>query len=106
MAMFNPAHPGELIKETIEALREETGKPFTIEEVAKGLGTTRKTLSAIINGKQSVSPSMAFKLAASFANTTPEFWLKVQDSYDLAKIRLKVNTRKNVVFWKSKLARV
>ena len=100
MAMFNPAHPGELIKETIEALREETGKPLTIEEVASGLGTTRKTLSAIINGRQSVSPAMAYKLAASFTNTTPEFWLKVQSSYDLAKARKKVNTRKNVVFWK------
>jgi addiction module HigA family antidote len=104
MAMFNPAHPGELIKETIEALREEKGKPLTIEQIAKGLGTTRKTLSSIINGKQSVSPSMAFKLAASFTNTTPEFWLRVQNSYDLAKARSKVNTKKNVVFWKSALS--
>lgn len=37
MAMFDPAHPGELIRETIEGLREETGKSLTIEEVAKGL---------------------------------------------------------------------
>jgi addiction module HigA family antidote len=100
MAMFNPAHPGELIKETIEALREKTGKPLTIEDVAKDLGTTRKTLSAIINRKQSISPEMAFKLAASFTNITPEFWLRVQDSYDLAKARTKVDTRKNTVFWK------
>lgn len=106
MAMFNPAHPGELIKETIEALRAETGKALTIEDVAKGLGTTRKTLSAIINGKQSVSPEMAFKLAASFTNTSPEFWLRVQDSYDLAKIRSKVDTQKNVVFWKPTHAKV
>ena len=96
--MFNPAHPGELIKETIEALRENTGKPLTIEEVAQGLGTTRKTLSAIINGKQGISPEMAYKLAASFTNTKPEFWLRVQDNYDLAKVRTKVNTKKNVVF--------
>jgi len=58
MAMFNPAHPGELIRETIEAIREETGEKLTIEEVAHGLATTRKTLSAIINGKQSVTPVM------------------------------------------------
>jgi antitoxin HigA-1 len=50
--MFNPAHPGELIKETIDGIAEETGKKLTIEEVVTGLGTTRKTLSAIINGKQ------------------------------------------------------
>jgi len=39
--MFDPAHPGELIRETIEGLRVETGKSLTIEEVAKGLTTPR-----------------------------------------------------------------
>ena len=34
MAMYDPAHPGELIRGTIEGLREETGKSLTIEEVA------------------------------------------------------------------------
>ncbi len=58
MAMYNPAHPGELIRETLEGLREETGQKLTIEEVAKGLTTTRKTLSAIINCKQRVTPEM------------------------------------------------
>jgi plasmid maintenance system antidote protein VapI len=81
MAMFNPAHPGELVRETIEALREETGTSLTIEEVASGLGTTRKTLSSIIN-------------------TTAEFWLHVQDNFDLAKARKKVRTGKIKVFWK------
>ena len=100
MTMFNPAHPGELVRETIETLREETGKSLTIEEVAKGLGTTRKTLSSIINGKQSISPEMAIKLAAAFKNTTAEFWLCVQDNYNLAKARKKVRTGKIKVFWK------
>lgn len=98
--MFNPAHPGELIKETIDALREETGKDLTIKEVAEGLMTTRKTLSAIINGKQSVTPEMAIKLAASFKNTTAEFWLQVQDNYDLAKARKKVDTKRVKIFWR------
>ena len=84
MAMFNPAHPGELIRETIDALKERTGNELTVKEVAEGLTTTRKTLSAIINGKQSVTPEMAIKLAAGFKNTSAEFWLRVQDNYDLA----------------------
>ena len=37
MTMFAPAHPGELIKETIEGLREETGNKLTLEEVAAGV---------------------------------------------------------------------
>ncbi|MBX2931173.1 MAG: HigA family addiction module antidote protein [Chitinophagaceae bacterium] len=104
MAMFNPAHPGELIRETIEALREKTGKSLTYEEVANGLATTRKTLSAIINGKQSVSPEMAVKLAVAFKNTTPEFWLSVQNNYDLAKAKKVVRTSGIKVFWKSAAA--
>jgi addiction module HigA family antidote len=99
MVMFNPAHPGELIREMIEGLREETGQRLTIEEVAAGVQTTRKTLSAIINGKQSVTPEMAIKLAASFKNTTPEFWLRVQENYDLAQARPKVDTKQNRIFW-------
>lgn len=101
MAMFNPAHPGELIRETIDGITEETGKKLSIEEVAKGLGTTRKTLSAIINGKQSVTPEMAIKLATGFGNTTPHFWLQVQDNYNLFLAKKKVDTKKIKVFWKA-----
>ncbi len=68
--------------------------------MAIGLGTTRKTLSAIINGKQSVTPEMALRLEAAFANTTAEFWLKVQENYDLALARQRVNTANVRVFWK------
>lgn len=99
--MFNPAHPGELIRETIDGIIEETGKKLSIEEVAQGLGTTRKTLSAIINGKQGVSPEMAIKLATAFSNTTPEFWLQVQDNYNLFNAKKKVDTKNIRVFWRA-----
>lgn len=99
MVLFSPAHPGELIRETLEGLREETGQKLTIAEVAEGLGTTRKTLSAIINGKQSVSPEMAIRLGTAFPNTSAEFWLKVQENYDLAKIKPNVDTSHIRVFW-------
>ncbi|MES2701341.1 MAG: HigA family addiction module antitoxin [Bacteroidota bacterium] len=98
--MFNPAHPGELIKETIEALREETGNSLTLQEIAAGLQTTRKTLSAIINAKQRVTPEMALKLATAFKNTTAEFWLQVQNNYDLAIARQMVNIKGVKTFWK------
>lgn len=100
MTLFDPAHPGELIRETIEGIREETGQTLTIGEIAEGLGTTRKTLSAIINAKQRVTPEMAIRLATAFSNTTAEFWLTVQENYDLAQARLKVDTSHIRVFWK------
>jgi antitoxin HigA-1 len=103
MAMFDPAHPGELIREMIEGLREEMNQPFTIEELAKGLKTTRKTLSAIINGKQGITSEMALKLAKGF-NTTPEFWMHAQENYDLAQARKKVDVKEVRVFWKHRRA--
>jgi addiction module HigA family antidote len=99
MALFDPAHPGELIRETIEGIKKETGEKLTVAEVAEGLGTTRKTLSAIINGRQSVTPEMALRLEKAFTNATAEFWLQVQESYNLAIARQKVDTKNVRVFW-------
>jgi len=103
MNMFDPAHPGELIRETLDGIKEETGDRLTVEKVAIGLGTTRKTLSAIINGKQGVTPEMALRLAKAFT-TTPEFWLHAQENYDLAQARKKINVNEVEVFWHSKVA--
>ena len=99
MALFDPAHAGELIRETLESLRQETGRKFTVEEVAQHLGTTRKTLSAIINGKSAVSPEMAVRLGALFPNTDADFWLTVQKNYDLARARKKVDTSGIRALW-------
>lgn len=100
MMLFDPAHPGELIRETLEGIVEETGQKLTIAEVAKGLGISRKTLSAIVNGRQSVTPDVAIRLGTAFANTTPEFWLTVQENYDLAKARKRIDISAITVFWK------
>lgn len=99
MSMYNPAHPGELIRETIEGIREETGQKLSLAELAQGLETTRATLSRLLNGKQSVSPEMAIKLAASFTTTSAEFWLRVQENYDLFQARKHISTKKIRVFW-------
>jgi addiction module HigA family antidote len=102
MALFDPAHPGALIRETLEGIFEETGQKLTVSEVAEGLGTTRKTLSAIINERQSVTPEMAVRLGAAFPHTSAEFWLTVQENYDLAKARRKVDTSRILALWQPK----
>lgn len=91
MALFDPAHPGELIRETLDGLAEETGKRFTIGEVAESLGVTRKTLSALVNGHAGVSIEMALRLGTAFPNTTADFWLTAQKNYDLAQARKHFN---------------
>ena len=52
----------------------------------KGLGITRKTLSALFNGKSGISPEMAVRLAKAFGST-PEVWLGIQMDYDLARVQ-------------------
>lgn len=77
MKMHNPPHPGEVIKELcIEPLN------LTITEVAEALGVSRKTLSAIINGRSGISPEMAIRLGKAF-DTSAESWLNQQMQYDL-----------------------
>ncbi len=46
------------------------------------LGVSRKTLSAILNGRAGISPEMAVRLSIAF-DTTAESWLNQQVQYDL-----------------------
>ena len=77
MRMHNPPHPGEIIK---ELCLDPLG--LTVTAAAKALGVSRKTLSAIVNGRASVSPEMAVRLSIAF-NTSSESWLNQQTQYDL-----------------------
>ena len=97
--MFDPAHPGELIRETIEGIREETGEKLPIPEVADSLGVTRKTLDAILNERQSVTPTMALRLEKAFLNNDATFWLRVQENYDLARARRSFEAKGIRQFW-------
>lgn len=81
--MKNPSHPGELLSEMIEGLSAVNGKKYTHAEIGLALGVTRKTVLAIISKRQSISTTMALRLATAFRNTTPEFWLSSQMHYDL-----------------------
>ena len=46
------------------------------------IGGSRKTLSAIVNGRAGISPEMAVRLSMAF-DTTSESWLNQQVQYDL-----------------------
>ncbi len=77
MHIHNPPHPGEIIRELcLEPLE------LSVTEAAEGLGVSRKTLSAILNGHAGISPEMALRLSIAF-DTTPESWLNQQTQYDL-----------------------
>ena len=63
---------------------------FTISEFALKIDTGRKNLSEIVNCKTGISPEMALKLSKAL-KTSPEFWLNLQQAYDLYHARKKVN---------------
>ena len=77
MRMHNPPHPGEIIK---SLCLEPMG--LSVTEAAEGLGVSRKTLSAILNGRSGISPEMAVRLSIAF-NTSSESWLNQQVQYEL-----------------------
>jgi len=85
MAMHNPPHPGEII-------REFCVEPLNINdtEAARALGVTRKTFSALLNGRAGISPEMALRLAKVFGRT-PEGWLRLQLQYDLWKTKQSID---------------
>jgi addiction module HigA family antidote len=55
---------------------------ISVTAAAKGLGVSRKTLSALLNGRAGVSPEMAIRLSIAF-DTSAESWLNQQSQYDL-----------------------
>jgi len=75
--MKDPPHPGELVKEfCLDSLG------LSVTAAAAGLGVTRKTLSALLNGRAGISPEMAIRLSKAFGRT-PEGWLALQMQHDL-----------------------
>ncbi len=55
---------------------------LSITDAARSLGVSRKTLSAILNGRAGISPEMAVRLSIAFG-TSAESWLAQQLQYDL-----------------------
>ena len=75
--MHNPPHPGEIIR---GLCLEPLG--LSVTDAAKALGVSRKTLSAVLNGRAGISPEMAVRLSIAF-DTSSESWLNQQVQYDL-----------------------
>jgi addiction module HigA family antidote len=69
-------------------LREEFLIPFGITQNALALKirVPATRIGEIIHGKRAITPDTALRLARFFGNS-PEFWLNLQQMYDLSKAR-------------------
>ncbi len=74
MRMFNPPHPGEVLRDYLGSV--------SVTDAAKHLGVTRVALSRILNSSAGISAEMALRLADAFG-TNPELWTGMQAQYDL-----------------------
>lgn len=72
-------HPGVILKEEFA-----TPLGLTQARLAKDLNIGIKTISELYNEKRGISALMALKLSAYFG-TTPEFWMNLQNNYDLCR---------------------
>lgn len=72
-----PVHPGEILRELyLEPLEMSAGA------LAKKLNVPRTRVERIVTEKVGITSDTALRLARYF-DTTPEFWMNMQTSYDL-----------------------
>jgi len=77
MKRLNPIHPGEI-------LFEEFMQPFklSMNRLALELRVPVTRISEIVHGQRAITADTALRLARFFG-TTPQFWLNLQQLYDL-----------------------
>ena len=84
MPMYDPPHPGEMIRDILED--EEVS--WTVTECAQRLDVARNTLSRLLNGHLGISPRMALALER-IGWSNADHWMRLQAAYDLAQERRK-----------------
>ena len=74
-------HPGEILKE--EFLDQVK---ITQVALAQHIGVPLQRVNEIIRGKRGITPETAWLLSQALG-TTPQFWMNLQDAYDLTSKR-------------------
>src|SRR6266403_1355233 len=69
-------HPGEHLAEELEAL------DMSAAELARNMGVPTNRITQILHGTRSITGDTALRLA-QFFGTSAQFWLNLQNLYDL-----------------------
>jgi addiction module HigA family antidote len=77
-------HPGEM-------LREEFLAPLGISQnaLAMKIRVPATRIGDIVHGRRAITPDTALRLARFFGNS-PEFWMNLQQMYDLSKAKIEL----------------
>jgi addiction module HigA family antidote len=77
-----PIHPGEILAEDVLAELEMNAR-----QLGDALGVPPNRISEILRGRRSITAETALRLGR-WLGTTPEFWLNLQQAYDLETAKL------------------
>jgi antitoxin HigA-1 len=77
-------HPGEILKQEFLMPLEISGYAL-----AKAIGVNAQRVSDITLKKSGISADIAVRLG-KFFGTSPEFWMNLQDAYELAIARKRI----------------
>ncbi len=72
-------HPGEIL---IEEFMKPAEPPINANMLAKALDVPANRITAIIKGQRGITGDTAVRLA-TFFDTTAEFWMNLQKTYEL-----------------------
>ena len=76
MTTIDPIHPGEHLAEFLDELG------ISQYRLAKVIGTSPRRINEIVHGRRSITADTALRLGQALG-ITPEFWLNLQNLYDL-----------------------
>jgi addiction module HigA family antidote len=76
MNKMRPIPPGEILAEEIEA------RSLSASALAAACGVVPNRITQILSGKRAITADTALRFGRYFG-TTPEFWMNLQQSYDL-----------------------
>ncbi len=76
---MRPMHPGEIL---LEEFMKGSDPSINANALAKALEVPANRITAILKGQRGITGDTAVRLAAFF-NTTAEFWMNLQQAYEL-----------------------
>ena len=80
---MRPVHPGEILREEIEAVGVSEGA------LSKALDVPLSRVTLVLEGRQEISADMALRLARYFG-TSPQLWLNLQQTWELRRAEIEV----------------
>ena len=78
---MSPVHPGEILREELDALG------LSANALARALGVPVNRITLILNGQRGITADTALRLARYFG-TTPQLWLNLQQTWELRRAEI------------------